>query len=200
MQRGRYLVFEGIDGCGKSTQAARIADLLGGRLTFEMGATDLGQSLRALILESDHDPSPLAEALLIAADRAEHMASVVVPALESGVDVISDRNGASTIAYQGYGRQLDIALMEQLVAIATQGRHADLTILLDVDPEVASLRRNAAADRMEREAQAFFERVRAGYLAQAQANPESWIVVDANHDVDQVSHLVDQALRERAWL
>jgi dTMP kinase len=200
MERGRYLVFEGIDGCGKSTQAARVARILGGLLTFEMGATKLGAALRDLILTSDHTPSPLAEALLIAADRAEHMTEVVVPALDEGRTVVSDRNGASTIAYQGYGRGLDQTLLKRLVAIATQGITPDLTVLLDIDPLRALQRRSGEADRMEREAHDFFERVREGYRAQAVENPETWFIVDATLPLEQVSRLIDEHLRERGLL
>jgi dTMP kinase len=200
MERGRYLVFEGIDGCGKSTQAARVASALDAVLTFEMGATPLGAAIRTLILNSEHAPSPLAEALLIAADRAEHMETVITPALRAGRTVVSDRNGASTIAYQGYGRQLDHTLMASLVAVATQGVQPDLTVLLDLDPELAERRRTGEADRMEREAKAFFERVREGYLAQAAEHPEAWLVVDATMSVDDVSHAIDQELHKRDWL
>ena len=200
MERGRYLVFEGIDGCGKSTQAARLAGLLDGVLTFEIGATKLGGALRKLVLNTEYSPSALAEALLIAADRAEHMTEVVIPALNAGRTVVSDRNGASTIAYQGYGRSLDRVLMKTLVEIATQGVTADLTVLLDIDPALAAQRRSGAADRMEREAQSFFERVREGYLAQAAESPDAWLVVDATLAIDSVSELIDRSLRERGWL
>ena len=200
MERGRYLVFEGIDGCGKSTQAARVATALDAVLTFEMGATPLGAAVRTLILNSEYAPSPLAEALLIAADRAEHMETVVSPALHAGRTVVSDRNGASTIAYQGYGRQLDRALMTSLVGIATQGVQPDLTVLLDLDPELAEQRRTGEADRMEREAKAFFDRVRDGYLAQAAEHPETWLVVDATKSMDEVSAVIDQELHKRDWV
>ena len=114
--------------------------------------------------------------------------------------MVSDRNGASTIAYQGYGRQLDHTLMASLVAVATQGVQPDLTVLLDLDPGLAERRRTGEADRMEREAKAFFERVREGYLAQAAEHPEAWLVVDATMSVDDVSNAIDQELHKRDWL
>ena len=196
---GRFLVLEGIDGCGKSTQAARLAEQLGAVLTFEMGATTLGRAVRKLVLGAATHPSDMAEALLIAADRAQHMAEVVEPALAAGRHVVSDRHAASTIAYQGWGRGLPLEDLVILIELATAGRRADLTILLDLPVELAEQRRRGDADRMEQNELAFFERVRAGYLAQAAAEPESWVVIDAQASLEQVSASIDRAVADRGW-
>jgi dTMP kinase len=196
---GRFLVFEGIDGCGKSTQVSQLATKREAVATFEMGATKLGSDLRELILGSGDAPVPMAEALLIAADRAQHMAVVVEPALAEGRDVISDRHAASTLAYQGYGRGLPMEDLVVLVELATNGRRPDLTILLDVPVELSLRRRRESPDRMEQEDQAFFERVRQGYLDQAAADPERWVVLDGTESIGQVSDAVDRAIAARGW-
>jgi len=162
-----------------------------------MGATELGSALRELILGSGQAPVPMAEALLIASDRAQHMALVVEPALLRGQDVISDRHAASTIAYQGYGRGLAMEDLLILIDLATAGRSPDLTILLDIPVTESLARRGSAPDRMEQEDMAFFERVRAGYLAQAAADPVGWIVVDATLPLDVVAAAIDNAIVER---
>ncbi len=197
--RGRFLVVEGIDGCGKSTQAAHLAARLDAVLTFEMGATALGAAVRRLVLEPTSHPSDMAEALLIAADRAQHMAEIVVPALDAGRHVVSDRHAASTIAYQGWGRGLALEDLVILVELATQGRRPDLTILLDLPVDAARARLEGTADRMEANEEAFFERVRAGYLAQAAAEPDAWAIIDASLPLDKVSTLIDEVLDARAW-
>ena len=153
--RGRLIALEGIDGCGKSTQAAAVAEALGARLTFEPGATPVGAALRELLLAPDAPPpSARAEALLMAADRAEHVARVLAPAMAGGEWVVSDRYAGSTIAYQGYGQGLDPAGLAELIRWATGGLAADLSILVDVSVDVAADRLAAGgrgkADRLER--------------------------------------------------
>jgi dTMP kinase len=197
--RGRFLVVEGIDGCGKSTQAARVATRLDALLTFEMGATPLGAAVRQLVLDPSSHPSAMAEALLIAADRAQHVAEVIEPALAAGRHVVSDRHAASTLAYQGWGRGLALEDLVILVELATQGRHPDLTILFDLPVDVARARLVGQADRMEANEEAFFERVRAGYLAQADAAPDEWAIVDAARSLAEVSAEVDEILVARGW-
>ena len=171
--RGRLIALEGIDGCGKTTQARALADALGARLTHEPGATPVGTLLRELLLSPDAPgPSARAEALLMAADRAEHVALVVEPALAAGDWVVSDRYAASTIAYQGYGRGLEPTALAGVIAWATGGVAADLSILVDVPVDVASTRLSAAPgrgrdegpDRMERLGPSFAARVRRGVL------------------------------------
>jgi len=200
--RGRLIALEGIDGCGKSTQARALAAALGARLTFEPGATPVGARLRQLLLAPDAPPpSPRAEALLMTADRAEHVALVLEPALAAGHWVVTDRYAASTIAYQGYGQGLDPVGLDALVWWATDGLAADLSVLVDVDVEVAAARLAAEgrgdADRMERLGPEFAGRVREGFLAQAAADPARWVVVDGGADVATLTAHIVASVRER---
>ena len=200
--RGRLIALEGIDGCGKSTQARALADALGARLTFEPGATPVGARLRQLLLATDAPPpSARAEALLMAADRAEHVALVLEPALAAGEWVVSDRYAGSTIAYQGYGRGLDPAALNDLVDWATGGLAADVSVLVDVAVEVAAARLAAGdrggADRMERLGPGFAGRVRQGFQAQAAADPAHWIVVDGSADSATVTAHIVASVRDR---
>jgi dTMP kinase len=200
--RGRLIALEGIDGCGKSTQAGALAEVLGARLTFEPGATRVGARLRELLLAPDAPPpSPRTEALLMAADRAEHVTRVLEPALAAGEWVVSDRYAGSTIAYQGYGQGLEPAALEQLVGWATGGLAADLSVLVDVGVEVAAVRLAAGgrgrADRMERLGADFARRVRQGFLAQAAADPEHWIVVDGTVELVALTAHIVASVRER---
>ncbi|HVB91003.1 MAG TPA: dTMP kinase [Acidimicrobiales bacterium] len=197
--RGRLLALEGIDGCGKSTQARALSAALGARLTHEPGATALGATLRKVLLAPDAPALSLrAEALLMAADRAEHVALVLQPALTAGEWVVSDRFSGSTLAYQGYGRGLPVAELATLVAWATDKLVADLSILIDVTVEVAGTRLAASApDRLERLGPEFAERVRQGFLAQAAQDPEHWVVVDGAMEQAALSaHLLDM-VRQR---
>jgi dTMP kinase len=195
--RGRLIALEGIDGCGKSTQAEALAAALGARLTHEPGATPLGALLRRLLLDPDSPaPSPRAETLLMAADRAEHVAQEIEPALASGEWVVTDRYSGSTIAYQGYGRGLGAEELAEVVAWATAGVEADLSVFVDVPVGVAAARRRGA-DRMERLGPEFAARVRAGFAAQAAADPTRWLVVDGTRDAGTITaHIVD-AVRAR---
>jgi len=200
--RGRLIALEGIDGCGKSTQARALADALGARLTHEPGATAVGALLRELLLAPDSpSPSPRAEALLMAADRAEHVALVIEPALAAGHWVVSDRYSASTIAYQGYGRGLDLVGLAELVTWATAGLAADLSVLVDVTIEVAADRLavggRGGADRMERLGPEFATRVRQGFLVQAAEDTAHWLVVDGSADVETVAAHIVASVRER---
>jgi dTMP kinase len=182
--RGRLLALEGIDGSGKSTQARALASIIGARLTHEPGATVLGAALRRLLLAPDSPPISLrAEALLMAADRAEHVALVVEPALAAGEWVVSDRFSGSTLAYQGYGRGLPTAELRPLIDWAASGVSADLSILVDVPVEVAQTRLAASApDRLERLGPDFAQLVRDGFVALAAADPAHWVVVDGTTD------------------
>ena len=200
--RGRLIALEGIDGCGKSTQAGALASALGATLTHEPGATPVGALLRRLLLAPDSPPpSPRAEALLMAADRAEHVALVIEPALAAGDWVVTDRYSASTIAYQGSGRGLDAAGLGALVTWAAAGLAADLSILVDVTVEVAAARLAAGgrggADRMEQLGPGFATRVRQGFLAQAAADPAHWLVVDGSADAETVAGHIVASVRER---
>jgi len=200
--RGRLIALEGIDGCGKTTQARALAGALGAVLTHEPGATEVGAQLRRLLLAPDSlPPTPRAEALLMAADRAEHVTLVLEPALAAGEWVVTDRYAASTIAYQGYGRGLDPAELAGLVSWAVGGLAADLSVLVDVDVDVAATRLAAAggrgADRMERLGPEFASRVRQGFLAQAAGDPEHWLVVDGTAVADALTAHIVASVRER---
>ena len=196
---GRLLALEGIDGSGKTTQARALAATLGARLTHEPGATALGAALRRLLLSPEAPPLTLrAEALLMAADRAEHVDLVVAPALAAGEWVVSDRFSGSTLAYQGYGRGLDTAELAQLVAWATSGLAPDLSILVDVPVDVAQSRRAASKpDRLERLGPAFADLVRQGFLALAAADPAHWVVVDGTIDRTALSARILDLVHER---
>ena len=193
--RGRLVALEGIDGCGKSTQARILAERLGAVSTFEPGATKLGAALRSLLLDQDRiSVAPRAEALLMAADRAQHVAEVIAPALESGTWVVTDRFAASTLAYQGFGRGLDRQELQFLVEWATGGLRPDLTVLLDLPVATAAGRRGSGVeDRMEAEGDAFLERVAAGFRELA-ADDGSWLVVDAGLGVEEVAGIIAGAV------
>ncbi len=196
-RRGRLFALEGIDGSGKSTQTFLLAEALGARPTFEPGATGLGRLLReALLHHPDISLSERAEALLVAADRAQHAAEVLEPILAEGWWVVSDRYSASTLAYQGFGRGLDLEDLRRLTRFASGGLEADLSVLLDLPVGVARRRLTGpSADRLERLGADFFQRVRDGYLALAEADPSRWAVVDATAPVDDVAAAVLHAVR-----
>ena len=204
---GRFIVLDGIDGCGKSTQIRHLAQWLPAsglmpstaRLicTREPGGTPLGQSIRELLLhtEADQVPSVTAELLLYAADRAQHVDSVIRPALLRGDWVLSDRFAGSTLAYQGYGRGLDRSLITRLESIATTGLEPDLTVWLMVPVEVSLQRRQGETeDRIEAEGCAFLHRVAHGFSVLAEQR--NWCRLDAQQSVAQLSDELEQILRE----
>ncbi|MGH8987020.1 MAG: dTMP kinase [Acidimicrobiales bacterium] len=197
--RGLLIAFEGVDGSGKSTQARILAEAVGALLTFEPGATELGVALRRLLLEPGHQvPDVRAEVLLVAADRAQHVAEVVLPALEEGRVVVTDRFSGSTLAYQGYGRGLPVEELRGLVGWASAGLEPDLTIVVDVPPGVARGRlEHGHEDRLEQLDEQFFCRVRDGYLALAGADPARWAVVDGDRDVATVAEAVREVVSRR---
>ena len=189
-------MFEGGEGSGKSTQAARLAARLGAVLTREPGGTEIGRRIRSLVLDDDvgNGLDVRAEALLMAADRAQHVAEVIRPALERGLDVVSDRFTGSTLAYQGFARGLPVPELARLSAWATGGLEADLVILLDVPAGVAATRMKPDADRMEAAGEEFHRRVTEGYRALAASDPARWRVVDGSGSVQDVEALVAKAL------
>ncbi len=196
--RGRLIALEGIDGCGKSTQASALAAALGARLTHEPGATPTGARLRELLLSPGTTISARTEALLMAADRAEHVAQVVEPALAAGEWVVTDRFSGSTLAYQGWGRGLDVAELTALVEWACGGVAADLSVLVDLPVEVAAVRLGAGrADRLEALGHDFASRVRGGFLAQAAADPRHWVVVDGTRPTTSVAAEILETVTER---
>lgn len=190
---GLFVSFEGIDGVGKSTQADLLEEHLVGLgrevvRTLEPGGTELGRSIRELLLHRDH-VSPRSEALLYAADRAHHVATVIRPNLEAGRVVITDRYLDSSVAYQGAGRVLGAQEVRDLSIWATEGLLPHLTVLLDLEASSAVARRSKtgeAPDRLEREKLEFFEAVRACYLQLAAAEPERYLVVDATKSIPEI--------------
>ena len=204
-----FITFEGIEGCGKSTQAKQLV----GRLrefpiplvfTFEPGGTRVGQDIRHILLNSQNrDLSPLAELFLYAADRAQHVEEVIKPALEQGKWVVCDRFFDATTVYQGHARRQDMALIKVLNEKASPGITPDITFLLDCPVEVGlerALKRNKLLvqedqDRFERETKDFHEAVRQGYLLMARENRERFVVVDGTLEEDELTEVVFQHVR-----
>ena len=188
--RGRFIVLEGGDGVGKSTQRALLGQWLEERgyevvLTREPGGTELGDLLRSALLHGGHVDART-EALLFATDRAHHVHTVVRPALERGAMVVSDRYLDSSAAYQGAARELGMDEVRDLSLWATNHLLPDLTIVLDLDPEVAAARREGAPDRLERESLDFHRRVREGFLRLAAADPARYLVLDASREPQEL--------------
>jgi dTMP kinase len=193
---GRFIVLEGGEAVGKSTQAALLAEHLGAVLTREPGGTAIGEALRRLVLEEPLvAPVPRAEALLMLAARAQHVAEVIEPALERGDDVVCDRYSGSTLAYQGYGRGLDVDELRELDSWASGHRVPDLVVLLDLPVEVARERLSRRhRDRIESEGDDFLISVHAGFRRLAAQGPLRWRVVDASGTVEEVAALVRKAV------
>jgi dTMP kinase len=198
---GLLIAFEGGEGSGKTTQARLISiwlrelgyDVV---TTYEPGATKVGMRLRALLLDTTHTGmSPRAEALMYAADRAEHVALVIAPALARGAIVITDRYVDSSLAYQGAGRNLAVEEIARFNRWATGGRVPDLTILLDMDPIAGLSRRTRSADRLEAEPADFHRRVRAGFQALARAEPDRYLVLDADRPGEQITGEIQNRIR-----
>lgn len=196
---GRFLAFEGGEAAGKSTQASRLADRLGAVRTREPGGTELGAAIRRHFLDPATGPlDPRTEALLMAADRAQHVSEVVRPALAAGRHVVTDRYLYSSIAYQAHGRGLDPTGVATLNRWATDGLLPDVVVLLDVPVAVARARvAGATPDRLESEDTGFHERVRAGFHAQAAADPERWVVIDGTRKPDEIEADIWAAVSDR---
>ncbi|TDL45111.1 dTMP kinase [Microbacterium oleivorans] len=205
MTSGLWITLEGGDGSGKTTQAALLEQWLRqqGRSvvrTREPGGTEVGVLIRDIVLHHRGDIAPRAEALLYAADRAHHVATHVRPALARGEVVIQDRYLDSSVAYQGAGRVLDGGEIRDLSLWAAEGALPDVTVLLDVDPATARDRLDAADkpfDRLEAEKSAFHERVRAAFLALADAEPERFLVVDATQPIEVIADTIRARVDER---
>ncbi len=197
-----FITFEGIEGCGKSTQVRRLAERLGARAveTREPGGTAIGQAVRGVLLDPKNlGLAPMTELLLYFADRAQHMAEVVKPALAERRIVLCDRHVESSLAYQGYGRGLPLDAIRALGTLATGGLRPDAIVLFDVPVELglARARRRGAQDRLEGEVLEFHERVRAGYEALLAAEPARWIRVDGGGPADEVFEALWRALAGR---
>ncbi|MGX5697466.1 dTMP kinase [Agromyces soli] len=198
MSRGLFVTLEGGDGSGKTTQAELLREWLAGRgrevvRTREPGGTEVGVEVREIVLHHRGDIAPRAEALLYAADRAHHVATLVRPALERGAVVLQDRYIDSSVAYQGAGRVLDAREVRALSEWATEDLKPDLTVLLDLDPETARTRLDASRtryDRLEAEASEFHARVREAYLGLARDEPERFLVVDAALPAGEIAALI----------
>ena len=208
MARGRFITFEGGEGCGKSTQVRRLKEALERDgvevvLTREPGGTWLSEEIRRLIKDQTTDaPCDRSELLLFLAARAQLVKNVIRPALEAGKWVVSDRFSDSTLAYQGYGRGLPLDVLRVANDFACDGLKPDLTFLLDVAPDVAAARMrrreaatNTTADRLERAGEEFHARLRAGFAELAKAEPERIVTVDANGSVDEVWEGIWKSMR-----
>lgn len=196
-----WVALEGGEGCGKSTQARRLAATLGAVLTREPGGTRVGSRIRDVLLDpSSTGLDARAEALLMAADRAEHVAAVVAPALDAGRMVVSDRSVWSSLAYQGIARGLGVDQVREVSDWATGGRWPDLAVLVDVPPEVVGARLRAAGrvpDRLEAEGDGFHGLVRDGFRRLAAAEPDRWLVVDGAGGEDEVAATILDGVRSR---
>lgn len=211
---GYFITFEGIEGCGKSTQIRLLAAELerAGRrvvLTREPGGCPIADQIRAILLDARNSSmTPLAELLLYAAARAQHIREVVAPALAEGSIVLCDRFTDATVAYQGYGRSLDLAVIDQLNRMAAGNHRPDMTILLDCPVTVGLGRALArieatsgtgkpAEERFEQESLAFHERVRTGYLALAGAEPERFVLIDADNAIEPMAGEISRIVKSR---
>lgn len=194
-----YIAFEGAEGCGKSTQARRLAEQIDAVLTRETGGTVIGKRLREILHDTDvTDLDDHAETLIVAADRAQHVAEVVRPALAAGRHVVSDRSVYSTLAYQGYGRGLPVDEVRAVNEWAIGDTWPDLVILLTVPATVAAERMSRRElDRFEQAGDAFHARVDAGFADMAVADPEHWVVVDASGPVDEVARRIRSSVKDR---
>ncbi|WP_243888813.1 dTMP kinase [Dermatophilus congolensis] len=192
--RGLFVVFEGGDGAGKSTQVARLVEALSSRgecvvATREPGGTAVGAQIRQVLLHGQQ-VAPAAEALLFAADRAQHVQTVIRPALAAGAVVVCDRYVDSTFAYQGARDDLDMEGLRGLVAYATGGLVPDVTVLLDVSAQVGAARRGGDRDRIEAEPDSFHQAVRDGFLERARCAPQRYLVLDAAAPVEEIAAAV----------
>ena len=199
MTTARYIAFEGLEGCGKSTHVTRLAAALGAVATREPGGTTIGASLRATMIDAANTMlSPRAEALLMAADRAQHLDELVTPALQRGQHVVSDRSAYSSLAYQGYGRQLDLAMLKQFNSWAISNRWPDLVVYIDVPLEILLERlKKRELDRFEREDRSFFERIARGFNEMAKAEPDRWLIVDGTPPKDELAATILREVTSR---
>ncbi|MFZ9707986.1 MAG: dTMP kinase, partial [Ilumatobacteraceae bacterium] len=194
-----YIAFEGLEGCGKSTHVTRLAAALGAVATREPGGTTIGASLRATMIDAANTMlSPRAEALLMAADRAQHLDELVTPALQRGQHVVSDRSAFSSLAYQGYGRQLDLAMLKQFNSWAINNRWPDLVVYIDVPLDILLERlKKRELDRFEREDRSFFERIARGFNEMAKTEPERWLIVDGTPPKDELAATILREVTSR---
>lgn len=191
MRKGLFITFEGADGCGKTTQMNLLKEYLQTKgfdivTTREPGAKGLGEHIRKLLLDYDGVISDKCESFLFLADRAQNIDTIVTPAINKGKIVLCDRHTDSTVAYQGYGRGLDINKINKLNTIATGGKTPDLTFVFDVDVETSMQRVGTEKDRMENSGKEFFNRVRNGYLEIAKKEPNRVYIIDSTKSIEEV--------------
>ncbi len=191
MKKGMFITFEGADGCGKTTQMKLLAEYLEEKrvsvvITREPGGKGLGEKVREILLNYDGPVSDRCESFLFLADRAQNIDTIVNPAVEEGKIVLCDRHIDSTVAYQGYGRGLDIERIKMLNNIATNWRKPDLTLVFDIDVETSMKRVGAEKDRMESAGIEFHNRVREGYLEIAKQEPQRIKVIDASKSIEEI--------------
>lgn len=191
MKKGLFITFEGADGCGKTTQLNLLKDYLENKgyevvITREPGAKGLGEKIREILLNYDGEVSNRCESFLFLADRAQNIDIIVKPAIEEGKIVLCDRHTDSTVAYQGYGRGLDIEQINMLNRIATNSIKPDLTLVFDVDIETSMQRVGSQQDRMEKSGKEFFNKVRNGYLELAKQEPDRIKVIDTAKSITEV--------------
>lgn len=199
MSSGKYIAFEGLEGCGKSTHAKRLATRLDAVITREPGGTAIGSILRNILVDPTNTVlSPRTEALLMSADRAQHIAELIGPALASGRHVVSDRSVYSSLAYQGYGREQDLDELKRLNDWAIGGLWPDLVIYIDVPIEILLERlKRRELDRFEREDSSFFERISTGFMTMAANDPQHWMIVDGTPNKDDLEKLIADGLHQR---
>lgn len=199
MTAARYIALEGLEGCGKSTHTKRLGEHLNAVITREPGGTRIGGLLRAILADPENsDLAPRTEALLMAADRAQHMAEVIQPALDRGQHVVSDRSIYSTLAYQGYGRKLGTTDLLSISTWALNGVLPDMVIYIDVPTDVLNARlAKRDLDRFEREGAEFFERIARGFQELRDADPKRWITIDGTLPKDDVEAAIRTAVLAR---
>jgi len=202
--RGFLITFEGIEHCGKTTQSQKLADELekAGHevlMTREPGGTPLGAAIRELLLhQSIGEVDSVAELLLFAGDRAQHIRSLISPALDAGKIVISDRFYDSTRAYQGYGRQVSMDVIDRVISLATSGLKPDLSVLVDIDVVTSRSRAHEVVDdRIEQASNVFFNRVRQGFLSIAEGEPDRFLLVDGMDTIDAVARVIAAEVNDR---
>lgn len=204
MKDGLFITFEGADGCGKTTQIKLLDEYLRQQgfntlLTREPGSRGLGEKLREILLNYDGEVSSNCESFLFLADRAQHIDCIIKPAIKEGKIVLCDRHTDSTVAYQGYGRGLDIGQINYLNNIATNGIKPDLTIVFDIDIETSMQRVGTEKDRMESAGKEFFNRVRNGYLEIAKNEPQRVKVINSSDTIENIHKQVLE-LVENLWI
>jgi dTMP kinase len=199
MSRGKYIAFEGLEGCGKSTHVKRLAETLGAVATREPGGTRIGAMLRAILADPENtDISPRTELLLMTADRAQLMSEVIEPALAAGQHVVSDRSVYSTLAYQGYGRGLSVDTIRSINEWALDQTLPDIVVWIQIPREEAERRlAKRDLDRFEREGADFFARIADGFAEMAAADPERWIIIDGTLPKDDVQAAIHAAVSPR---